>query len=87
MFRKLTSKSLFPIVNNKPLNKVVLNCQQHLINSKGAATRSFSTEVPKSSGSSGPEAQSRDVIKFDSDEYDDYEPKTKQEKVSALFQQ
>lgn len=49
--------------------------------------RSFSTEAPKAvdDATSGETKTKSEVMKYDSDEYDDYEPQTKQEKVFPNF--
>lgn len=68
---------------NQVEKKAFTNVVVRNLNRNSRIDRMFSSEVPKESATQS-DSTSKDVMKFDSDEYDDYEPQTKQEKVFFL---
>lgn len=91
MYRRIT-----PLVRNGRLQSLKTPSFQRmgLTFPKAVGTvsvRTFSSEAPKEGAQEGAKTSNStrtDMMKYDSDEYDDYEPQTKQEKVKyygALF--
>jgi hypothetical protein len=75
------TRPLFKQVDTKAFTNVVIRS----LNNKISVKRCFSSEANKGTESTTEtDSSKKEVVRFDSDEYDDYEPQTKQEKVRIM---